>query len=182
MFSHQPSGQFFSYLAQVSKVIIILCTSNISTISSQLVPANYVTTNLPCVNMCLHANSSLVVGRIKSCSRISRLGVKCSIGGHCTGISCKILNSLSSLSPGDHCQTDIDECDLDPCLNGGTCENHNGTYNCSCDDGYEGENCETANCDEIDCANNGNCTITVDGQWECECLEFYEGQFNFIIR
>ena len=33
---------------------------------------------------------------------------------------------------GDLCQTAIDECSSQPCLNGGICVDHNGTYQCAC--------------------------------------------------
>ena len=40
--------------------------------------------------------------------------------------------------------TDVDECSFDTviCKNNGTCLNWEGSYNCSCADGFEGENCE----------------------------------------
>ena len=37
--------------------------------------------------------------------------------------------------------TDIDECTSNPCING-ECSNAVNQYSCSCDDGYNGENCE----------------------------------------
>ena len=36
---------------------------------------------------------------------------------------------------------DIDDCDPDPCLNGGTCVDLIDGYNCKCTPGYYGENC-----------------------------------------
>lgn len=38
---------------------------------------------------------------------------------------------------------DYDECVgiVDPCLNGGTCENRNGSYNCICPKGWTGQFC-----------------------------------------
>ena len=38
---------------------------------------------------------------------------------------------------------DIDECASDPCQNGGTCVDKINRYNCECEDGYTGTNCET---------------------------------------
>ncbi|XP_041473675.1 transmembrane protease serine 9-like [Lytechinus variegatus] len=38
--------------------------------------------------------------------------------------------------------TDIDECENNPCLNGGQCDNNEGSYSCSCNGGYTGVNCE----------------------------------------
>ena len=36
---------------------------------------------------------------------------------------------------------DYDECASDPCVNGGTCLNLINTFQCSCPDGYAGEEC-----------------------------------------
>jgi len=38
---------------------------------------------------------------------------------------------------------DINECLLAPCINGGTCENLNGTYQCLCTAGWTGLNCDS---------------------------------------
>ena len=37
---------------------------------------------------------------------------------------------------------DIDECQNDPCLNGATCTNTPGSYNCTCDTGWTGIVCD----------------------------------------
>ena len=38
---------------------------------------------------------------------------------------------------------DFDECDNDPCMNGGECMNGDNNYTCKCMPGYAGTNCET---------------------------------------
>ena len=38
---------------------------------------------------------------------------------------------------------DFDECQSDPCLNGGECNNGFSKYSCSCSPGYEGDDCGT---------------------------------------
>ena len=38
--------------------------------------------------------------------------------------------------------SDIDECKAGPCLNGGTCSNKPGSYQCSCASGFDGKDCE----------------------------------------
>ena len=38
---------------------------------------------------------------------------------------------------------DINECEDNPCQNGGTCEDKINSYSCTCIKGYVGENCET---------------------------------------
>lgn len=38
---------------------------------------------------------------------------------------------------------DIDECASEPCQNNATCTQFLNGYNCTCVDGYTGDNCET---------------------------------------
>ena len=38
--------------------------------------------------------------------------------------------------------SDINECQSSPCENGGICKDFVNGYNCKCDPGYEGPNCE----------------------------------------
>lgn len=44
---------------------------------------------------------------------------------------------------GAECDTDINECDPDPCQNGATCDNRLAEYFCECADEYHGTNCES---------------------------------------
>lgn len=39
--------------------------------------------------------------------------------------------------------TDVDECEISPCWNNGTCVNLFGGYQCNCSDDFEGDQCET---------------------------------------
>lgn len=51
----------------------------------------------------------------------------------------QVLNvfwSTSSMS------SDGDQCEPNPCLNQGTCNDHLGHYTCSCQDGFTGKDCE----------------------------------------
>ena len=43
---------------------------------------------------------------------------------------------------GSECENNIDECDPDPCKNGGTCTDDINGYNCTCVPGYTGSDCE----------------------------------------
>lgn len=47
------------------------------------------------------------------------------------------------LCPGSRTlSTDGDQCESDPCQNHGHCKDGIGTYSCTCQDGFEGKNCE----------------------------------------
>ncbi|CAO1405115.1 unnamed protein product [Diamesa hyperborea] len=41
------------------------------------------------------------------------------------------------------CGTNIDDCDSQPCLNGGFCSDAIAGYSCECPPGYTGLSCET---------------------------------------
>lgn len=42
--------------------------------------------------------------------------------------------------------TDINDCESNPCKNGGTCIDGVNSYKCICSDGWEGAYCETSEC------------------------------------
>lgn len=44
---------------------------------------------------------------------------------------------------GVNCSVDINECENNPCLNGGTCTDEINNYMCECPDLFVGRNCET---------------------------------------
>lgn len=66
-------------------------------------------------------------------------------------------------------------CDSDPCLNGATCKDIFNKFNCICDLGWEGEQCET---DTDDCISqpciHGSCKDYLAG-FECSCHPGYAG-------
>src|SRR6185437_5379312 len=71
---------------------------------------------------------------------------------------------------GTNCQTNIDECASEPCLNGATCADLIGSYFCGCVVGYSGTFCQTDinECASFPCHNNGTC---IDGinSFSCNC-------------
>ncbi|XP_053398283.1 neurogenic locus Notch protein-like [Mercenaria mercenaria] len=79
---------------------------------------------------------------------------------------------------GKNCGTNIDECDSDPCQNGGTCTDEVNQYTCICVPGYNGDECEN-NIDECNgnlCENGATC---VDGinLYTCDCVPGYDGVY-----
>lgn len=53
------------------------------------------------------------------------------------------------LFEGSACETDINECSSDPCLNGGVCEDLINDYLCHCPLGYFGNNLFKVLCEPI---------------------------------
>jgi len=89
-------------------------------------------------------------------------------------------------SPGTHCDEDINECYMNPCQNGGICENFPGNYTCHClpadKEGiyYGGWNCTEVlhGCTDQQCRNNGICIPHLkNGQhgFSCICSAGYTG-------
>ena len=53
------------------------------------------------------------------------------------GILCEVSHRATSSS-----WPDIEECESQPCSNGGTCDDHLASYTCGCSAGYMGNICE----------------------------------------
>ena len=81
--------------------------------------------------------------------------------------------------------TDIDECASTPCVNGACADSiadHEiaaGVYECTCTDGFFGDNCDAARneCDGNPCENceTNDCCADADGAYTCTCKPGYEG-------
>ena len=66
---------------------------------------------------------------------------------------------------GDNCETNIDDCDPDPCLNSGQCIDLTNDYKCTCNPGFEGKNCESCTDGRLSCeseSNEMNCVLHDD--------------------
>ncbi|XP_077972920.1 uncharacterized protein LOC120337160 isoform X3 [Styela clava] len=77
---------------------------------------------------------------------------------------------------GSQCEINIDDCQQNPCQNGGTCTDATNGYYCTCRPGYTGSRCEANvnECFKSPCLNNGTC---VDGEnsYRCICTPEYKG-------
>ncbi|XP_046900495.1 protein crumbs homolog 2a [Hypomesus transpacificus] len=73
---------------------------------------------------------------------------------------------------GENCTVNIDECESDPCQNGGTCEDQVNEYTCMCADGFTGEICEVNidECESQPCQNGAWCEDGV-ADFTCHCPE-----------
>ena len=94
------------------------------------------------------------------------------------------LVPVCSCSPGftgPLCEWPIDNCQLGPCQNGGTCATGlYGSYQCYCVPPYTGTNCTDtiSGCDttcDLLCQNGGRCSNLDNGQYSCECTRGYYG-------
>ena len=72
---------------------------------------------------------------------------------------------------GQHCTEDVNECaEQSPCRNGGHCSNSRGSYQCTCVNGYTGDNCENKIdfCRTAPCLNGGVCQ-SLASSYRCDC-------------
>ena len=74
------------------------------------------------------------------------------------------------------CDREINECDPDPCKNGGQCEDGIAKYTCHCTKDFVGTNCEKrlkSTCNDLPCENGATCTDRNANPGEptfhCEC-------------
>lgn len=78
---------------------------------------------------------------------------------------------------GTQCEIDIDECQLNPCLNGGICNDLINTFRCVCAIGFTGNRCQINidDCESNPCRNGGICHDSI-AVYTCECPPGFTGQ------
>lgn len=100
-----------------------------------------------------------------------------SLGGSCVHKH----DSYSCICPtgftGDNCESDIDDCLINPCLNGGSCIDDVNSFRCSCVPGFVGSLCQ-ANVDDCltkPCSNGGTCHDLIN-DYRCDCRPGFAGK------
>ncbi|CAF0904049.1 unnamed protein product, partial [Adineta ricciae] len=70
---------------------------------------------------------------------------------------------------GTTCDTSLDVCDTNPCMNDGVCTNlGKGLFVCACPAGYSGTDCGEPHCLKNSCFNNGICSVQ-SNVLQCQC-------------
>ena len=114
----------------------------------------------PCLNggVCLDG----VGGFVCNCSTVN------------TGRLCEVF--CPDGQEGEFCETRIQYCSEERCLNGGTCIEEMGGFKCACSPGYTGATCEVIHdCSIIECLNRGVCVEATAGVYQCDCRDGFEG-------
>ncbi|CAG4968549.1 unnamed protein product [Colias eurytheme] len=104
--------------------------------------------------------------------------IRCYNGGECVEgpgyrFFCRCLPGWT----GPKCEDQIDECESNPCQNGGICIDAHADYMCACTYGFTGKSCETQIefCDENSCSNGALCVVE-DGEQICYCVPDFHGE------
>ncbi|XP_063047246.1 protein delta homolog 2 [Engraulis encrasicolus] len=104
----------------------------------------------------------------------------CKNGGLCEDLSgfsavlkCRCLAGFT----GPRCETNVDDCRLQPCANGATCVDGVNRFSCLCPPGFSGRFC-SANLDDCagtPCLNGGRCVDRVSS-FLCLCVNGFSGK------
>eukprot|EP00731_Ephydatia_muelleri_P001124 Em0001g1124a len=92
------------------------------------------------------------------------------------------MNAINSYSctcapgfTGRNCATTINYCKPQPCKNGGTCVNGNGSFTCLCPPTYGEVDCSTRVCTSSYCLNGGTCSSSLNLNIQCRCPQDTSG-------
>ncbi|XP_043837415.1 protein crumbs homolog 2 [Dromiciops gliroides] len=89
------------------------------------------------------------------------------------GFVCQCLPGFT----GDNCSVDVNECESQPCLNGGTCEDLPNSFQCHCLAGYTGISCmvNVDDCASEPCFRGASCEDGVN-DYVCHCPPSWGGK------
>ncbi len=115
---------------------------------------------------------SLICQFARRLSLLIRLRALCVCVSNRNGYTCTCLPGYSGL----RCQTDINECASNPCINGATCVDHSDGWSCRCVPGYSGTICQTDinECASNPCVNGAICQDQIN-RFICLCQPGYNG-------
>jgi hypothetical protein len=99
-----------------------------------------------------------------------------------TGVVFTVGYGVGQLGCGSGCDVDIDECESQPCNNGGQCSESSTAlvapdeYACECKGGWAGENCaeDVDECGSEPCVNSVSCSDSEDS-YDCACETGWTG-------
>lgn len=97
----------------------------------------------------------------------------CQYGGP-GAYTCSCVSGYESADDG--VCTNIDDCAIQPCENGGDCTDGVNTFSCTCSEGYFGSTCEleTDECSSLPCLHEGACTDGTN-DYTCACTTGWTG-------
>ena len=107
------------------------------------------------------------------------VGNPCHNGSRCVDTAEGARCLCSPGFTGPFCRWPLDNCELEPCRNGATCEmGHYGSFLCTCAEGYTGENCteRVPACESTPCLNGGRCNDLQDSGFICQCTRNFTGE------
>uniref|UniRef100_A0A3Q1HY86 Uncharacterized protein n=1 Tax=Anabas testudineus TaxID=64144 RepID=A0A3Q1HY86_ANATE len=78
-----------------------------------------------------------------------------------------------------NCEEEIDECEVQPCRNGATCQDYVAMYMCECMTGFQGDVCSinVDECQSAPCQHGGSCQDLVNS-YQCVCPDGFIGSVH----